>query len=74
VSNIVKSSKGGTLTASLTGEKIEPVKFTIKDTEFLLRLFMEAPMLGKDIEQGMNTLGKLKKIHTRLLDKEEEVT
>ena len=49
------------------------VKFTIKDTELLLRLFMDAPMLGKDIDQGVSTLGKLKDLHNRLIAKFEEV-
>ena len=41
-------------------EKQKQARFTIKDTELLLRIFLDAPMRGKDIEQGMSTLLKLK--------------
>ena len=58
------------MTATLAAKR---VKFTIKDTELLLRLFMDAPMLGKDIDQGVSTLGKLKDLHNRLIAKFEEV-
>lgn len=58
------------MTAALAKKR---VKFTIKDTELLLRLFMDAPMLGKDIDQGVETLSKLKDLHNRLLAKFEEV-
>ena len=31
-------------------EKQKQARFTIKDTELLLRIFLDAPMRGKDID------------------------
>ena len=62
----------GIITDGKLVEKQKQARFTIKDTELLLRIFLDAPMRGKDIEQGMSTLLKLKEVHSRLLEKESD--
>lgn len=48
------------------------VKWTIKDTEFLLRLINNSNIPGADIEQASGVVGKIKSIHTKLLNSKAE--
>ena len=47
--------------------------FTIRDTDFLLRIFNASHILGADIAQANITLAKLKAIHEKLSNQIEEV-
>tara|TARA_R110002110_G_scaffold150932_1_gene343026 strand:- start:72 stop:248 length:177 start_codon:yes stop_codon:yes gene_type:complete len=48
--------------------KNEPqVKWTIKDTEFLLRLINSSNIPGTDVEQASEVIKKIKEIHSKLL-------
>ncbi len=48
---------------------IEP-KWTIADTEFILRLVNDSRISGPDVEQAALTINKLKKLHSFLLNRE----
>tara|TARA_R100001015_G_C4579946_1_gene136613 strand:+ start:298 stop:483 length:186 start_codon:yes stop_codon:yes gene_type:complete len=45
------------------------VNFTIKDTEFLLRLINNSNILGTDVVQCADTMKKLEQKHQELLNK-----
>jgi len=49
------------------------VRFTIRDTEFLIRFIMSNMIDGKDIETSNAVLQKLKKIHDSLMSEVYEV-
>jgi len=53
----------------ITGKTPDPtVKWTIKDTEFLLRLINNSSIPGADLEQAAGVVGKIKSIHAKLLE------
>ena len=53
----------------ITGKAPDPtVKWTIKDTEFLLRLINNSSIPGSDLEQAAGVVKKIKAIHTNLLE------
>ena len=43
------------------------IEFDIKDTEFLMRLIHTSSIQGNDLEQGYNTLLKIKALHMDLM-------
>tara|TARA_Y100000361_G_scaffold144227_1_gene152105 strand:+ start:3676 stop:3861 length:186 start_codon:yes stop_codon:yes gene_type:complete len=45
------------------------VNFTIKDTEFLLRLINNSNIMGTDVVQCADTMKKLEQKHQELLNK-----
>ena len=47
------------------------VKFSIHDTELLLRVLLETQYSGRDVSQATNTIGKVRQVHERLLKKQE---
>jgi len=47
--------------------QLTPTKWTIKDTEFLLRLINSSNIPGTDIEQASEVIKKIKEIHSKLL-------
>lgn len=51
-------------------EPMSKDNFTIKDTEFLLRLINSSNIQGTDVTQCANTIAKLEKKHQELLGKE----
>ena len=51
----------------------ESLGFSIKDTEFLLRLIATATISGSELSQGADTLGKLKALHKELMEKTVEI-
>tara|TARA_R110002012_G_scaffold7562_5_gene35285 strand:- start:25002 stop:25190 length:189 start_codon:yes stop_codon:yes gene_type:complete len=51
----------------------DKIKWTIKDTEFIVRLMSNTSIPGSDIEQAAETLTKVKMVHKRLLEKEETI-
>jgi hypothetical protein len=44
------------------------VKWSIKDTEFLLRLINNSSIPGSDLEQAASVVKKIKSIHAKLLE------
>tara|TARA_Y100000310_G_C20140461_1_gene560023 strand:- start:84 stop:266 length:183 start_codon:yes stop_codon:yes gene_type:complete len=48
------------------------IKWTIKDTEFLLRLVNNSSIPGADIEQAADVIKKIKEIHSKLLNSKAE--
>ena len=54
-------------------QNIKKTGFTIKDTDFLMRLFANSSLKGSDIYQAYATLEKLKEVHERLSKVEEEI-
>lgn len=54
-------------------KKDDKIKWTIKDTEFIVRLMSNTSIPGSDIEQAAETLTKIKIVHKRLLEKEEAI-
>tara|TARA_R100000687_G_C6288904_1_gene90469 strand:+ start:251 stop:490 length:240 start_codon:yes stop_codon:yes gene_type:complete len=63
------------VTETLSGEKptSNGVVFTIKETEFLLRLIFSSQIEGEQLEIGAGVLGKVKELHNNLMEKEVEV-
>ncbi|MDC0480347.1 hypothetical protein OAN76_02585 [Candidatus Marinimicrobia bacterium] len=54
--------------------KDEPkVSFAIIDTEFLIRLILANKIDGKDVEIASRVLGKIKKVHEKLIMKSQEI-
>ena len=52
---------------------VERPKFTISDTEFLLKLIADSRIYGRDINQAINTIQKIQDLHTLLLKTEKEL-
>ena len=50
-------------------QKLNVNGFTIKDTEFLLRLINSSNILGTDVVQCADTMKKLEQKHQELLNK-----
>tara|TARA_R100000231_G_C5325273_1_gene164671 strand:+ start:679 stop:858 length:180 start_codon:yes stop_codon:yes gene_type:complete len=50
-------------------QKLNVNGFTIKDTEFLLRLINNSNILGTDVVQCADTMKKLEQKHQELLNK-----
>lgn len=48
------------------------VKWTIRDTEFLLRLISTSNISGSDVEQAADAIKKIKEIHSKLLSNNSE--
>ena len=49
------------------------ISFTIKETEFLLRLIFSSQIDGEQLEIGAGVLSKVKGLHNNLMEKEVEV-
>ena len=49
------------------------MSFTIRDTDFLIRMFQSSHISGADISQASSTISKLKAIHNFLSQKAESV-
>jgi len=49
------------------------VSFSIRDTEFLIRLVLANQIDGKDVEVASRVLGKIKKVHEKLIMKSQEI-
>jgi hypothetical protein len=65
---IISQSKSG------LGKEVEPkVSFAIRDTEFLIRLILANKIDGKDVEIASRVLGKVKKVHEKLIIKSQEI-
>ena len=47
------------------------VKFSIHDTELLLRILLDTQYSGRDVSQATDTIGKVRQVHERLLKKQE---
>lgn len=63
-------------TSSLIEKQEEQNKltgFTIRDTDFLIRLVSSSHILGSDLNQANSTLTKLRTIHERLSNAIEKV-
>jgi hypothetical protein len=52
---------------------VERPKFTISDTEFLLKLIADSRIYGRDINQAILTIQKIQDLHTLLLKTEKEL-
>ena len=52
---------------------IERPKFTISDTEFILKLIADSKIYGRDINQAISTIRKIQDLHTSLLKTEKEL-
>ena len=52
---------------------IKRPKFTISDTEFILKLIADARIYGRDINQAVVTIQKIQDLHTLLLKTEKEL-
>jgi len=56
------------------GNSIDPkVSFSIRDTEFLIRLILANQIDGKDVEIASRVLGKVKKVHEKLIIQSQEI-
>jgi hypothetical protein len=65
---IIPQSKSGFI------KEDEPkVSFAIRDTEFLIRLILANKIDGKDVEIASRVLGKVKKVHEKLIIKSQEI-
>ena len=53
---------------------IRKATFTIKDTDFLLKIIASTNIPGTELNQAMDTVTKLREIHNILSNKEETVT
>lgn len=49
------------------------ISFTIKESEFLLRLIFSAQIDGESLEIGAGVLSKVKEMHNKLMEKKIEV-
>lgn len=47
------------------------VTFSIHDTELLLRVLLETQYSGRDVSQATDTIGKVRRVHEKLLKKQE---
>ena len=54
----------------IAGKTSKPDRWSIRDTEFLLRLINNSNVPGPDIEQAAIVVEKIKAIHSQLLNKE----
>ena len=55
-------------------KEVEPkVSFSIRDTEFLIRLILSNQIDGKDVEIASGVLGKVKKVHEKLIIQSQEI-
>jgi hypothetical protein len=55
-------------------KEVEPkVSFAIRDTEFLIRLILANKIDGKDVEIASRVLGKVKKVHEKLIMQSQEI-
>ena len=54
-------------------EKKSLVRFSIKDTDFLLRVLTVAKINGADIYQAVSTSDKLKNLHKQLTENTIEI-
>lgn len=54
-------------------ETNDNMSFTIRDTDFLIRMFQSSHISGADISQASSTISKLKAIHDLLSQKAESV-
>jgi hypothetical protein len=52
---------------------VERPKFTISDTEFILKLIADSRIYGRDINQAILTIQKIQDLHTLLLKTEKEL-
>lgn len=52
---------------------VEKVRFSIQDTEFLLRLILGSQFDGKEVEAANAVLQKIKKLHKTLMNAEQSV-
>tara|TARA_Y100001951_G_C11275939_1_gene261940 strand:- start:1303 stop:1518 length:216 start_codon:yes stop_codon:yes gene_type:complete len=66
-------SKSGKSHYAPQEEKPPKVSFAIRDTEFLIRLILASQIEGKDVEIASKVLGKIKKIHEKLILKSQEI-
>lgn len=58
---------------NLLKKQEEQIRFAISDTELILSLFLEASFNGKDVERAAETLGKMKKLHHKLMQHRESI-
>ena len=49
-------------------QEITNLKWSIRDTEFLLRLINNSSIPGADLEQAAGVVKKIKAIHSKLLE------
>jgi hypothetical protein len=54
-------------------ESVSKSRWTIRDTEFLLRLIMSSKIDGADIETASSVIKKVKNIHKRIVENEVSV-
>ena len=47
------------------------VTFSIHDTKLLLRVLLETQYSGRDVSQATDTIGKVRRVHEKLLKKQE---
>lgn len=47
------------------------ITFSIHDTELLLRILLDTQYSGRDVAQATDTIEKVRKIHEKLLKKQE---
>ena len=47
------------------------VTFSIHDTELLLRVLLETQYSVRDVSQATDTIGKVRRVHEKLLKKQE---
>ena len=47
------------------------VTFSIHDTELLLRVLLETQYSGREVSQATDTIGKVRRVHEKLLKKQE---
>jgi len=66
------SSKLTSISAQL-GKKSQRVMFSIKDTEFLLRVLGESRIHMREAEQAVGTVNKIKTIHRKLMEGSYEI-
>ena len=52
---------------------ISKISFTIRDTEFLIRMVLANQIDGKDVEIASSVLKKVKKIHEKLILHSQEI-
>jgi len=53
---------------SKTGSSTKEVKFSVKDTDFLLKLMLDGNFKGSEIEHANSVLQKLVKMHKLLMN------
>jgi len=72
--SISKQSLTSKLSNNSSDRSLNPkISFTIRDTEFLIRMVLVNQIDGKDVEIASSVLKKVKKIHEKLILHSQEI-